>query len=161
MEGAQEGPGEGPVVEVGAADIEQPAWAEALGAFAAEILHELEIEDGEVSITLCSDAFIEDLNGTYRGIENPTDVLSFSQNEGYDMGVPSPSIFGDIVVSTETVKRQAEHFQVENEEELKRVVIHGILHLLGIDHESNREEEEPMLKRQEELLKLFSGVHLF
>jgi len=142
-----------------------PSLSSAMEDYVIRVLDELEIEECEISLVLCSEAFIRELNSRYRGKDEPTDVLSFSQNEGYDIdeyrgeGVFSP-LFGDIVISFETVRRQANTLAVSEGEELKRVVLHGILHLLGMDHQTN-EEEEPMLKKQEDLLTQLSEVHLF
>ncbi|MFO7848453.1 MAG: rRNA maturation RNase YbeY [Spirochaetia bacterium] len=148
------------VVDVAVRDVETPFRSDYMEHFIRRVLDDLDIKSGEVSVTLCGDPFIEDLNRSYREKFEPTDVLSFSQNEGYDMAQEAPPIFGDIVISVETVQRQAANFGVSSEEELKRVAVHGILHLVGMDHGSNNEEEEKMLKKQEEMLKLYSGVHL-
>lgn len=156
------------IIDVDARDCELPdcpSLVSSLEDFILRLLDELTVDDCEISILLCNDAFIRELNSRYRGKDEPTDVLSFSQHEGYDVdtcrqGEDFPPVFGDVVISFETVRRQAGTFAVGEEEELKRVVLHGILHLLGMDHRTN-EEEEPMLKRQEELLAQLSGVHLF
>lgn len=84
------------------------------------------------------DRRIQELNRQYRGLDKPTDVLSFSQEEGELM--PSnpdiPRLLGDVVVSLETVGRQAERNRVALERELAWVICHGVLHLLGYDHQS-------------------------
>ena len=155
-------------VDVAATDYEIssfPSLASAMEEYTVLVLDELSVQACEISLLLCSDDFIRELNGRYRGKDEPTDVLSFSQNEGYDMGVPGQNggiapLFGDVVISFETVRRQAYVYSVSEEEELKRVVLHGILHLLGMDHQTNG-EEEPMLRKQEELLARLSGVRLF
>lgn len=148
------------VVDASLGDVETPFSGAAVEDFIRRVLEDLDIKKGEVSVTLCGDSFIEELNRRYRNKNEPTDVLSFSQNEGYYMGKDSPPIFGDIVISLETVHRQADNLGIFPEEELKRVTVHGILHLLGRDHDSNNEEEEPMLKQQEKMLTLYTGVHL-
>ncbi|MFP4618765.1 MAG: rRNA maturation RNase YbeY [Spirochaetaceae bacterium] len=148
------------VVDTALMDVETPFAKAAVEGFIRKVLEDLDIRKGEVSVTLCGDFFIEELNRTYRDRAEPTDVLSFSQNEGYYMENDAPPIFGDIVISLETVDRQARNLGISPEEELKRVAVHGILHLLGRDHDSNNEEEEPMLKQQEKMLTLYRGVHL-
>jgi len=71
-----------------------------------------------------------------------------------------PYSAGDIIISLETVEENSKYFKVSYEEELKRVLIHGILHLMGLDHETNSEDEE-MLIKQEKILKDLIGRGLF
>ena len=105
----------------------------------------------EVSVLFCTDNYIKQLNNRYRGKDEPTDVLSFLQDDKEDI---TKEIFyaGDIVVSIETITKQAERFKVKVKEELARMLIHGVLHLCGEEHETNN-EEEPMLLIQEKILK--------
>lgn len=105
--------------------------------------------DSEVSIHLTDDEEIQQLNRTYRQVDEPTDVLAFAMREGSD-GEVNPSLLGDVVVSVETAQRQAikGHFQ----RELALLVIHGILHLLGYDHESP-EDAAVMEAKQRQLLR--------
>ncbi len=120
-------------------------------------LQYLQIEEGvEISILLADDKIIRELNKKYRGIDEPTDVLAFSLQEGK---VKFPEVeenrpLGDIIISTETARRQAEILNHKEEEEITLLVIHGLLHLLGYDHE---EEQDNKLMRQKEreLLNLF------
>jgi len=81
----------------------------------------------EVSVLLCGDPFIQDLNKQYRGLDKPTDVLSFAQDD--------PEYLGDIVISVETALRQAEKAGWDVESELALLAVHGMLHLLGYDDE--------------------------
>jgi probable rRNA maturation factor len=152
---------QGITVEIDGRDAELPPWHARLHDFVTRVLRDTGVEEGEISVVLCSDPFIRELNGRYRDIDEATDVLSFSQSEGYDMGEAEHPVLGDIVVSLEAVRRQAREYGVPFGEELKRVVVHGILHVQGMDHEGNNEEEEPKLKKQEELLRMYSGVNLF
>jgi probable rRNA maturation factor len=94
----------------------------------------------EVSVTLVDDARIQELNRAYRGIDAPTDVLSFSQLEGAGpmlQGVPAdyPVPLGDIVVSMPRMRAQAVDYGHSEARELGFLLIHGLLHLLGYDHE--------------------------
>jgi probable rRNA maturation factor len=127
----------------------EPAWLEACRDFAGAALRELGAKDWEVSIVLCGDPFIRELNEKYRGLEEPTDVLSFPQQppEG---GMPRNRIAGDIVISLDSLTRNAEREGESRETELKRLLIHGMLHLQGLDHPD--EEDSPMLRTQESLL---------
>lgn len=85
-----------------------------------------------------SDQDIRELNRDYRGLDKPTDVLSFAQNEGQSLPlIPGiPRLLGDIMVSVETTRRQAGEAGVSFLSELAWVVAHGTLHLLGHDHQS-------------------------
>ena len=83
---------------------------------------------GEVSVTLTDDAALRALNRDWRGLDRATDVLSF----GYDEG--KGPVSGDIVVSLERVREQARRFRTGPGRELARVVVHGALHLAGLDH---------------------------
>jgi len=84
---------------------------------------------GEVSVTLSDDATLRGLNRDWRGLDRATDVLSF----GYDEG--EGPVSGDVVVSLERVVEQARRFRVGVGRELARVVVHGALHLVGLDHD--------------------------
>ncbi len=107
----------------------------------------------ELSILFVSDTQIQKLNRTYRGKNKPTDVLSFSLNmlQGQE-GLKWPlAALGDIVVSVDTAKRNAQKFGKTFEEELQFLLIHGFLHLLGYDHEKSKKEEKRM-QYQEKIL---------
>ena len=144
-------------VEVNSMHIELPDWSGRLLDFAYRVLDDCDEDGWDLSLLLCDDAFIRQLNAEYRGKDEPTDVLSFSQD-----GLPLEEApgGGDIVISLPVVRRYADTFGVQEEEELKRVIIHGILHLRGLDHESN-DQREPMLKEQERLLQTYTGVKVF
>jgi probable rRNA maturation factor len=144
-------------VEVNTANIEVPDWTGRLEEFARRILDEKNQDNWDLSILLCDDAFIRELNASFRGKDEPTDILSFSQ-DGYPWEETARG--GDIVISLPTVRRYADEFGVTEEEELKRVTIHGILHLQGREHETN-EQNEPMLKEQERLVQFYTGVKVF
>jgi probable rRNA maturation factor len=93
----------------------------------------------ELTLTLTDDAHIHDLNRTFRGMDNPTDVLSFSQLEGAAGFVPAPSgrlTLGDIVISLDTAARQGQSLEAE----VRHLAVHGALHLLGYDHETDQDE---------------------
>ncbi|RIL08450.1 MAG: rRNA maturation RNase YbeY [Proteobacteria bacterium] len=87
----------------------------------------------EVSILLTNDRNIRRLNKSYRGKDKVTDVLSFSLQEGSRerQGLP----LGDVVISVETAKRQSREFGCTFKQELNRLLVHGLLHLCGYDHE--------------------------
>ena len=101
---------------------------------------------------LTDDESITILNEEYRGIEAPTDVLSFSQHEGEDEFSAEENLLGDVVVSVETARRQAKEQGRDLDSEIDVLLVHGLLHLLGYDH-AQPEEAEKMFARQAELLR--------
>jgi probable rRNA maturation factor len=122
---------------------------------------ELEEVSGEVVVTLVDDARIHELNRQYRGVDRPTDVLSFAMNESgegeMDIFIDEdeldqfPNMLGDIIISVPRAQAQAEEYGHSLERELGFLVVHGFLHLLGYDH-GTEEEEKEMFSRQEEVL---------
>ncbi|MFA5467802.1 MAG: rRNA maturation RNase YbeY [Sphaerochaetaceae bacterium] len=101
---------------------------------------------------------IRELNRTYRMIDESTDILSFSPGDTHDIfNLEDPSYLGDLVISLATVQENCQYFGVEESEELTRVLVHGILHLLGWEHATNS-KDEAMLIKQEEILGLLKGV---
>jgi len=136
--------------------VSEAAWFDACRVFVLKVLEKLGIDNWEVSILFCDDSFIAELNARYRGIEAPTDVLSFSQAGGEASPVPGGErrvLAGDIIISMAAMRRNAETAAVSENEEIKRLLIHGLLHLKGMDHE---EASSDMLSRQENLLREFS-----
>lgn len=108
----------------------------------------------ETSVTFVDDAAITDLNREYRGLEQPTDVLSFAQLEGEELAAMpegEPLMLGDIVISLERCLEQAADYGHSFERELGFLTAHGMLHLLGFDHQTP-EDEAGMMARTEEIL---------
>jgi probable rRNA maturation factor len=108
-------------------------------------------EGTEVSVLLTDDEAISGLNRDYRGVDASTDVLAFSQLEGEEFGADGESVLGDVVISVETATRQAQEHGHGLDDEMDLLLVHGLLHLLGYDHEKP-EEEKRMFARQDELL---------
>ena len=112
-------------------------------------------EDGDFSIHFITDEEMRNLNNSFRGKDEPTDILSFAINDGDEF----PSMegeereIGDIFISVESMRRNAESFSVSAGEELRRLLVHGLLHLRGMDHSSNDFSSEPMLIEQERIMK--------
>ena len=109
-----------------------------------------------MSLLLCDDPAIQALNRDYRGVDRPTDVLSFSQEEGPPMPLgwadeAIPHVLGDVVISVETARRQAEEAGWTLQEEVEALLAHGLLHLLGYDHESP-EDRAAMRAREDALM---------
>lgn len=109
-------------------------------------------EEAEVSLTLVDDARIHELNRDYRGVDRPTDVLSFALQEETedepDILDYEDDLLGDIIISVERARAQAEEYGHSFERELVYLAVHGTLHLLGYDHE--QEEDKVDMRRQEE-----------
>jgi len=101
---------------------------------AGAILRSIDRADAELSVTLVDDAAIAELNGRYRGRPRPTDVLSFSLLEG-PHAERRGALLGDVVISLETAARQASRAGRSLDDEVLRLLIHGVLHLVGHDHE--------------------------
>lgn len=110
----------------------------------------------EVDITLVDDAAIHELNRTYRGIDRPTDVLSFALDEGEEEPEVDDDeiehLLGDVIISAPTAVRQGEKYGHGLEREMTYLAVHGMLHLLGYDH---MEEKDKLImrKREEEVLR--------
>lgn len=107
----------------------------------------------ELEVVLTNDEEIHKLNAEYRGKDRPTDVLSFSWAEAEEKFPGEPELLGEIIISLDTAKRQAEEYGHSYEREMAFLAIHGLLHLVGYDHELGQEEEERMKIRQDEILK--------
>ena len=110
----------------------------------------------EVSVTFTDDEGIHAVNKEYRGIDKPTDVLSFPLNDFESTDEPladEPTVsLGDIVVSLERAEAQAEEFGHSADRELAFLCVHSVLHLLGYDHELSDEDDADMRRRQREIL---------
>ena len=148
------------VVEISVEGIDTPVWIDAAREFALKVLEKLEKDGWDLSILFCDEAFIQGLNKQYRDKDEATDVLSFEQGDSYT----SPEgekrwLAGDIVISLDGLERNVADFGVDRDEELKRLIVHGVLHLSGLDHHDN-DPGQPMLKLQEESLAALAGEHI-
>lgn len=126
--------------------------------------------DTEVSIVLGDDELLKKLNKEYRQVDRPTDVLAF----GFDVTVqvatsplphsPTPylhclngyKLLGEVIISLDAARRQAEEYKHSLEKELTILLIHGVLHILGYDHSPKYLPQEPMTIRTQEILTLVS-----
>ena len=116
-------------------------------------------EDSEISITIVHNDKIQEINREYRGKDQPTDVISFALEELGEGEIPItgenlPRVLGDIIISLDKAREQAEEYGHSLMRELGFLTVHGFLHLLGYDHET-KEEEEIMFQKQEEILNQF------
>lgn len=114
---------------------------------AEAVFKHLDIEENnyEISLLITDDETIHQLNKEYRQKDRPTDVLSFPMDDEV--------MLGDIVISLDTAKNQAQEREIGLDRETAFLFIHGLLHLLGYDHETSVEDEKEMFALQEEILK--------
>lgn len=131
---------------VRAADVRRDATA---------LLRLLGVDD-ELSVVLVGDPEMRALNRTYRGADRPTDVLAFALREGEDDALRA-DLLGDVVISLDTAARQAAARGVPPAEEVRVLLTHGLLHLLGYDHERSPAEARRMFRRQRQLLARLVG----
>ena len=114
---------------------------------AEAVFNELDMSNNEyeISLLMTDDETIRQYNKEYRNKDMATDVLSFPMEDEI--------VLGDIAVSFDTAKRQAEEAEINIDREVAFLFIHGLLHLLGYDHETSEEDEEKMFVLQEKILK--------
>ncbi len=122
-----------------------------LKSHAEKFMRALGRQDDELSILLVDDADIQNLNRQHRNRDSATDVLSFPQMDDDDF---ISHMLGDVVISVETAERQAKEHHFSLEQELVLLLIHGLLHLLGYDHERSPEDEKAMKAKTWELFDL-------
>ncbi len=137
--------------------IVAPDWIDAAVRFMEKAAEVLGYNGEEISLLFCNDEYIKELNKTYRNIDAPTDVLSFESGEEYEDEEGKWKCAGDIVISLDTLPVNAEYFNEDKNAELKRLLVHGLLHLNGMDHgeehiEKGKAPECPMLELQENIL---------
>jgi len=142
----------GPAVGVSMRGRRAPALAARVARSARQLLRALHRERGELSVLLVSDGEMRRLNRRWRGRDRPTDVLAFAQAEGPG-GAPD-GVLGDVVISVDTAKRQAAERGDTLGRESERLLIHGVLHLLGYDHERSVAEARRMQRRERALARV-------
>jgi probable rRNA maturation factor len=148
-------------VAVRAEEVPLPSWEKRLHDYSLRVLDRLSRDGWDLSVLLCNNAYIRSLNARFRNRDEATDVLSFPLGTVLPGGHTGESRYlpGDIVISLESLAENSGYFHVSQDEELRRLLIHGILHLDGYDHDTN-EGEEPMLQLQERLLTELAGEHI-
>jgi len=124
-------------------------------ATAAAMVDE-DVAEAEVAVMLTDDAGIRTLNSKWRGIDKPTNVLSFPalQPQGARKPGDAPRMLGDIAIAYETMRREADEEQKPFEHHLSHLAVHGFLHLIGYDHENDSDAEEMEALEQEVLVEL-------
>ncbi|WP_368900652.1 rRNA maturation RNase YbeY [Oceanobacillus oncorhynchi] len=143
--------------ETNAVSDEHRTLVEKLLTFAGK--EEKTAAEAEISISFVDNEQIQVINRDYRDKDKPTDVISFAMQEMEDeeleiVGEGLPVVLGDIIISIDKAKEQAEEYNHSFERELAFLALHGFLHLLGYDH-MNAEDEKEMFQRQDEILGAF------
>ena len=131
------------MVEVSCEGVDE-ALVGAVRRDAQALLEAARLGDCELSVVLCSDAHIQSLNAQWRGKDSPTDVLSFPMGDEL--------VLGDLVVSLDTTARQARERGYADLDELRVLLVHGLLHLMGYDHETSDEDLAEMAEAERTLL---------
>ena len=109
--------------------------------------------EGELSILVVDDSEIQTLNKDYLNRSGPTNVIAFPMKEG-DFSDINPQLLGDVVISMETAGREALQSGISTEKRFMQLLVHGILHLFGFDHEKSEQDARKMENKNNELLKL-------
>lgn len=118
---------------------------------AQAVLDALGFPDGELSILIVDDADISDLNETYLHRTGPTNVIAFPMREG-DFPQISPQMLGDVAISAETARREAGAAGIPFRERFVQLLVHGVLHLFGYDHEGPEAAAAEMDRKTRELM---------
>lgn len=113
----------------------------------------MEYPDAELSILIVDDQQIARLNQTYLNRKDPTNVIAFPMREGKFSEI-APNLLGDVVISIQTAAQEGQKSGLSTEERFDQLLIHGILHLLGYDHENTKTEARKMDKKAKELFKI-------
>jgi probable rRNA maturation factor len=120
---------------------------------AQAILNALACPEGELSILIVDDAQIEALNKKYLNRTGPTNVIAFPMRRDDFLNV-TPYLLGDVVISIETAEKEGETAGISTEERFAQLLVHGVLHLFGYDHEKNEQEARGMEIKNNEILQL-------
>lgn len=128
-----------------------------------------QVAAGEITVVIAGDEMVQELNARYRGVDAPTDVLSFAAKDEMldapeallpdEVAGALDDYYGDIIIALPYARRQAAHYGNDLTSELRLLAVHGTLHLLGFDH-STPVEEAQMWEVQETILAQFGDDHL-
>lgn len=124
---------------------------EPLKEFLCNVCKDEKLDNVMFNVIIVNNDKIHELNKEYRGIDRPTDVISFALEDDHTFNRSDIRILGDIYISIDKVRSQALEYQHSFKRELYFLAIHGLLHLLGYDH-MNKEDEKVMFSKQEEVL---------
>ena len=120
-------------------------------------LNALDCPEGEISILIVDDSRIEELNRQYLQRQGPTNVIAFAMRDG-EFSQVSPQLLGDIVISMDTAAREAANAGISTQQRFDELMVHGILHLFGYDHETSDKDARVMEKKSHELLKVIEPL---
>ena len=118
-----------------------------------DILNALACHNAELSILIVDDPQIAILNKKYLHRHGPTNVIAFPMRTDQFSNI-NPELLGDVVISIETAEKEGKRIGISMEERFAQLLVHGILHLLGYDHEASEQEADKMEKKSDEILKL-------
>jgi probable rRNA maturation factor len=113
----------------------------------------LDCPEAELSILIVDDQQIAQLNHQYLNREGPTNVIAFPMRQSPFSDI-APDLLGDVVISADTAEREAQRAGISTQDRFDQLLIHGILHLLGYDHEHSPANASKMEGKADELLKL-------
>jgi len=121
------------------------------------ILNALESPDAELSLMIVDDAQMAELNQRYLKRNGPTNVIAFPMRAG-DFSEITPNLLGDVVISAETARTEAEALGIPPARRLSELLVHGVLHLFGYDHEKSEKESGRMQQKNDELLAIIAKM---
>jgi len=137
---------------------DRPVDTDDLAALARHVLEHEQVSGGvELSLLLVDEATITQLNGQYMGKDVPTDVLAFPIDEPDESFGEVPTVLGDVVLCPEVAAQRAPALGRRPDDEIRLLTVHGILHLLGMDH-AEPDDEQAMFQRTDELLASFASM---
>ena len=127
----------------------------------SSLMKNLGCREREISLLLVDNEGIREINRIYLGRDCPTNVIAFSLAEG-EYGEINPHVLGDVVISVEKARTDAEESGIEVDDAMDFLIIHGLLHLLGYDHERSGQEDDgaEMQRKEEELFTALKGYSL-
>lgn len=119
----------------------------------------MDYPDAEISIVIVDDLQIADLNQHYLNRKGPTNVIAFPMQEG-DFSEINPYLLGDVVISVDTAHREGQEADIGLQTRFNQLLVHGILHLVGYDHENDEQDAQIMAAKSDEIMRLIEGeVH--
>jgi probable rRNA maturation factor len=119
---------------------------------AKDILNVLECHNAELSVLIVDDPQIAELNKQYLHRSGPTNVIAFPMHTDIFPNI-NPELLGDVVISVETAAKEGKSIGIGMEERFIQLLVHGILHIIGYDHEKSEAQAEKMVEKENEILK--------
>ncbi len=124
---------------------------------AQAVLSALDCPDGELSLLVVDDPQIAELNRKYLNRQGPTNVIAFPMRQGKFSNL-TPQLLGDVVISVETAASEAKNSGISMPERFTQLLVHGVLHLFGYDHEESKQQARKMEEKSNELIKLLENT---